>query len=375
MKKALLMAPMTSVHYKFNRANIQALKELGYEIHLLANFNNGEGAQKNNSEHAEEFKREGITVHSLPYKRRSVLGNLSLVKETRKILKAEKFDLIHTHTETGGLIMRLAKGASRNSTFVYTPHGMSFYKGSSLKSQLVYRPVERWIASGMQFNLAMNEEELQVFQKWNEKKARFVHGVGLNREKILSSANEELKDLELKSENNPFVILSVGELDENKNHAVVIRALSKLKGENFLYVICGIGPLKEELESLATELGIGKKVLLAGYRKDIPTVLNHSDLFVFPSHHEGLPVSVMEAMTVGLPVVCSRIRGNVDLIEDGVNGYLCSADDETAFLTAIKTLMKDAEKRKAFGETSRIKSENYGFENVVEELRKIYSEC
>jgi glycosyltransferase involved in cell wall biosynthesis len=110
----------------------------------------------------------------------------------------------------------------------------------------------------MNFNLAMNEEELQVFESWNKNKARFVHGVGLHRENVLKRIDEKQGDfsfLAFEGE-KPFVITSVGELDENKNHAVVIKALAKIKERNFRYVIAGVGDLKETLEKLIQELGL-----------------------------------------------------------------------------------------------------------------------
>ena len=97
---------------------------------------------------------------------------------------------------------------------------------------------------------------------------------------------------------------------------MVIKALEGLKDDNIFYVICGKGKLNERYKQFAEKLGVAEKVILAGYRDDISDIYKAADLFVFPSVREGLPVALMEAMASGIPVICSRIRGNTDLVED-----------------------------------------------------------
>ena len=109
-----------------------------------------------------------------------------------------------------------------------------------------------------------------------------------------------------------------------KNHEVVIRALSVLKKaaklEHLKYVICGQGSCEFELKRVASELGVEGYIRFLGYRTDVSEICNSADLFVFMSHQEGLPVALMEAMACGLPAICSNIRGNTDLIDDGITG-------------------------------------------------------
>ena len=109
------------------------------------------------------------------------------------------------------------------------------------------------------------------------------------------------------------VLLSVGEVNKNKNHRVVIEALPS----DCYYVICGRGPLMNELKALSEKLGVADRVILTGYRNDVIDFYNMADLFVFPSYREGLPVALIEAISSGLPVVASKIRGCSDLLEEG----------------------------------------------------------
>ena len=134
------------------------------------------------------------------------------------------------------------------------------------------------------------------------------------------------------------MVVSVGELNENKNHQVVIKALGKLKDSQIHYIICGKGNQLENLKELANKLGIVDNVHFLGYRMDILDICKQTDLFVFPSHREGLGVAPLEAMYCGLPLITSNIRGPVDFMMEGKTGYLCAPDDVNAFAKNIKKM-------------------------------------
>lgn len=135
---------------------------------------------------------------------------------------------------------------------------------------------------------------------------------------------------------NAKVILSVGEVNKNKNHKVGIEALAKLRDKNTYYVICGRGPLMENYKELAQSLGVGDRVVLTGYRTDVADFYKMADVFLFPSFREGLPVAVMEAMASGLPVIATRIRGSSDLLQQGA---LFKSGDEGTLYKLLKELI------------------------------------
>ncbi|KKB49569.1 hypothetical protein HMPREF1536_04634 [Parabacteroides gordonii MS-1 = DSM 23371] len=368
-----MLAPMGSVHRRFNKANIDALLALGYDVELCANFENGEGPEIHNQKYEGWCVANGIKTHSIPFARHSLTGSLKCLPQLKELLKREQYDIVHTHTETGGLLLKFAHSVKGKSRFFYTPHGMSFWKGSSLKSQLVYKPLERWICSGMDMNLGMNMEEVNNLERWNKRTATYVHGIGLNVVRMQSpvrSQEEVRKELCLRK-NDKFVV-SIGELDDNKNHITVIRALAKIGRKDFKYVVCGIGPNKDHLLSEAANLGLKNNVVLAGYRLDIPDILNAADIFVFPSFHEGMPVSALEAMACGLPIICSEIRGNVDIIKEGDNGYLFMPTDVDSLSQKLSSLMDDGQKREAMGKKNKNIVKAFSLEAVTEELKSIY---
>lgn len=373
--KALLLAAMGSVHRQHNKANIKALKEIGAIIYLAANFGTDTPREKNNTQFVAECKRDGINIIDIPFRRGGFITNIFQIPVLNKFLKREKFDIVHVHTETGGFMLRLSCliQSKCNTKFVYTPHGMSFWRGSSLKSQLVYRPLERWICSAMDMNLGMNMEEVENLKRWNKRTAHYVHGVGLNVARMQNPARsrEQMREEFGLTESDKF-IASIGELDDNKNHITVIKALATLGRKDFKYVVCGVGPNKDMLLAEAEHMGLKENVILAGYRSDIPDVLNAADIFVFPSFHEGMPVSALEAMACGLPIICSEIRGNVDIIREGDNGYLFQPSDVETLARKLEYLLDDAEKRKIMGLKNKENVKDFSLESVTEELKRIY---
>lgn len=160
----------------------------------------------------------------------------------------------------------------------------------------------------------------------------YIPGVGIDTNRFKKIIiNHIAKRAELGIPRNSLVILSVGELNKNKNHETIIRAIAKLKKTNIYYLICGQGPLKEYLKELIKKLGMEKQIYLMGYREDIIEFYKIADIFILPSFREGLSVALMEAMACGLPVICSGIRGNRDLIIDGKGGYLVNPNDVEGF--------------------------------------------
>lgn len=156
------------------------------------------------------------------------------------------------------------------------------------------------------------------------------------------------------------MILSVGEVNKNKNHKVGIEALAKLRDKNTYYVICGRGPLMKAHKELAQSLDVGDRVVLTGYRTDVADFYKMADVFLFPSFREGLPVAVMEAMASGLPVIATKIRGSSDLVQQG---DLFEPTDVEGIAKAIKTLRQN-----------NVKHETAVFDihKVMESMKAIY---
>jgi len=223
--------------------------------------------------------------------------------------------------------------------------------------------------------ITINKEDYVRAQKMGAKKVCYVSGVGLDLSKFeftFSEAERKAKRVELGVPEQAKLLVSVGELNRNKNHEVIIRALAKIGDPNIHYCIAGAGSLHDYLTALADELGIGTQVHLLGYRNDVAQIYKSADVCCFPSYREGLPVSVLEAIACGLPVVAADNRGTRDIICDETMRMLCPPGDADAFADAIQLMLKRLEQEEWPAGDFKRELEQFSEENVLIALREIY---
>ena len=169
---------------------------------------------------------------------------------------------------------------------------------------------------------------------------------------------------------NAFVLLSVGELNKNKNHRVVIEALHQLKNSNLYYVICGAGKLKEEYTHLIRKYGLEQQVLLVGFVNEVKDFYQMADAVINPSFREGLPAAVMEAMACKIPVLASHIRGHIDLLPQShllFNPY--NADEIARCLKDIMEHYPTQEIEQNFKQL-----DFFSFSSIVANMNTIYTQ-
>lgn len=319
----------------------------------------------------------GCKVHIIPFSRSPFSkSNLKAYKMLKHLVEAEHYDIVHTHTPNASMLARLAcrKLRKKGTRVFYTAHGFHFFKGAPFKNWLIYYPIEKLCARFTDVLITINTEDYALAQKkMHAKKICYVPGVGIDLSKIqnIECNREELR----KSMGVPedcIMLLSIGELNTNKNHQVAVKALAKLNNKNVHYAIAGIGDQKDNLLELAKNLGVDNQIHLLGYRTDALKLYRGADVFVFPSFREGLSVSMMEAMCCGLAVICSDIRGNRDLIKDDMGGYLCSTNELDSFVNAIKSLLNDEKLRKEMGNYNQIAIQKFSNKQVIPMMESIY---
>lgn len=354
MKKVLFVATVVKLHIMvFHIPYLEWFKKNGYEVHVAA---------RNDYDNKDECIIPFCDrFHDLPFERSPIRkNNLQVYKDLKNIIDTEQYEIIHCHTPMGGAIGRLAARSARKkgTKVIYTAHGFHFFKGAPLVNWLAYYPAERWLAKYTDVLITINTEDYEIAKKFKVNRIEYVPGVGIDTDKFKNiEVNRTEKRESLGVSEDDFMIISVGELNKNKNHQVIIRAIAKLRNEKIKYVLCGQGPLETELRELAKELDVENQVKFLGFRKDVPDLMKVADLFAFPSYREGLSLSLMEAMASGLPVVCSEIRGNTDLIEDGKGGYLVEPSDVEGFAKYIKELIEDSRLKSEFGDFNHKKIE------------------
>jgi len=201
----------------------------------------------------------------------------------------------------------------------------------------------------------------------------YTPGIGVDTQKFHVEVDRDAKRRDMGLPESAFVILSVGELNKNKNHQVVLKALAEFKRDEIYYVICGEGRERYNLQRLIRELNLDGRVKLLGYRSDIAEIYRVADIFIIPSKREGLPVAAIEALASGLPVISSNVRGNNDYSVEGITGFRCDPDDYNGYLEAIKTLYFDADLRCKIGNMNMKVAEQFDLETVLNKVRVIYS--
>ena len=374
VKKALLIASMASMLDNFNRDNINILLSLGYELTLASNFhtNQDSNSQGKTERFLRDMKEKGAKCVQIDFSRGiiDIKGQWKSYQQVKKLLK-QKFDLIHCHSPICAAITRLCarKYRKTGTRVVYTAHGFHFFKNAPMKNWLIYYPVEKMMSRFTDVLITINKEDFyRAKYKFHAKKTVYIPGVGIDSNRFQNlGISREQKRQELGLSKEDIFILSVGELNQNKNHEVVVRALAGLKGQNIVYMIAGEGNQKEHLNTLAEENGVSLRLL--GFREDICSLLEAADVFAFPSKREGLSVSVMEAMFMKKPVIASKIRGNTDLIKDGENGMLVHPNTVEAWEQGLHKIINTIGTYH-LGEKKRLKSLEK--KNINEKMMQIY---
>jgi len=262
---------------------------------------------------------------------------------------------------------------------LYTAHGFHFYKGIPLKNWLIYYTMEKIAAHWTDGLITMNEEDFDIAKKFKLRRKDavfYVHGVGIDIEKYFINDDEKRKKLreELGFSEDDILILTVAEINTNKNHKQIIDAIKILKDySNIYYLIVGTGEEEEKLKNYVLLNNLGNRIKFLGYRRDISEILNTIDIFALTSLREGLPRAIMEAIAACKPIIATNVRGNRDLVVDGVNGYLVPVNDIEATAKAIAKLASNKILRTKMGEEGKKIIRDYAIEKVLKEMDEVYS--
>ena len=370
MKKVLLTATVQSHICQFHKPLAEMLHQKGYEVHVAAKDNLAE--------------KQGLSldfadkVFDVPFSRSpKSKDNLAAYKALKKIIAENGYDVIHCNTPMGGIVTRLAaRRARRKGTkVIYTAHGFHFYNGAPKSHWLFYYPIEKMMAKYTDVLITINEEDYALARKkLKVPKICKMNGVGIPFERLETKACREDVRRELGLAEEDFVLLSVGELNKNKNNIVVLKAMAQLKNPHLKYVVLGNGPLREELEREIEALGLAAQVQFVGYTRDVGKYHKAADAFCFASLREGLGLAAIEAMHSGLPLITSNVHGINDYSKNGVTGFSVAPHSVEEFAKAIQTLMGDRGLCAEMGEHNKRASEIYSDVMAAEFLDKIYTE-
>jgi len=374
-KRVLMLATTAAMIEQFNKNNIALLNDMGFIVDMIGNFDKGNPIS---DERLNQFRkwiseRGGICYnYSATRNPLDVINNYKAYKKAVEVLTKNRYTFIHCHNPIGAVIGRLA-GHNTRTKVVYTAHGFHFYDGAPVLNWLLYYPVEKFLSRYTDTLITINREDYKrASEKFHAQRVRYIPGVGVDTNRFggTCSSNDVRKSLGIKCDD--IVLLSVGELNKNKNHGVVIKALSRLKKKNIYYIIVGKGKLEARLKQLAVEENVASRVKIVGFQDDIKAYYEAADIYVLPSIREGLNVSLMEAMACGLPCIVGDIRGNKDLIDVGEGGYLFDVTSVEDLAGKIKKLLN--ENRYYYGTYNLKKIQKFDVKVTMKTLKSTYLE-
>lgn len=321
-------------------------------------------------------KMPNVDIIDIPFTRSPfTLSNVKGYKKLKSYFKTHHYDFITCLQPVGGVMGRMIAKKFKIPC-LYTAHGFHFFKGNNKIKNLIFRTIEKHYAKYTDALVTINEEDYQSALKFKAKKVYKINGIGVDLKKY--KVNQNLDKAEFKKSlglgEKDFVITSIGELNENKNTLRLIEVMSKIENKNIKYLICGQGPLKEKYEQAIKTYNLQDRVKMLGFRTDIPDILTITDLYIMPSYREGLSKSMMEAMCYGLPVVASKIRGNVDLLGNNEGGILCNPNDNEAFKNAIEKIYNEPIYRKALSARNKDYIKSFDINVVLKQMEEIYKE-
>lgn len=370
MKKVLFVATVVKTHINvFHIPFLKMFHDAGWEVHVAAKNDFPEGEKC--------FIPYCDVYYDIPFDRSPLKkSNLRAYRMLKNIMKENQYDIVHCHTPVGGVLARLAGRNCKHTRMIYTAHGFHFYKGAPLINWLVYYPVERICAHYTDTLITINHEDYKRACKFhfrNHGNAEYVPGVGVNNSKFINiNVDKKKKRSEFKIPENAYVLLSVGELNKNKNHEIVIRSIAQIGNSQIHYIIAGAGNLKEYLLNLAQKLHINNQVHVLGFRNDVDSLYKISDIYIHPSLREGLPVALIEAMASGLPIISSNIRGSIDILNNDKYSYLISNKNINDLCENIIKILNNKAKAKSIIEGRKDNIAKYDMIHICGKMKEIY---
>lgn len=368
-KKVLFCATVVSHLTAFHLPYIRWFKEQGWEVHA---------ATHGESSVPDVDHQFNISIQRSPFK----LDNLRAYIELRKIIRENKYDIIHCHTPMGGVLTRLAacKARRHGTKVIYTAHGFHFFTGASLINWLIYYPIEKVLSRYTDCLITMNQEDYTraLRRHFKAKTVTYVHGVGIDFNKYKPVSLDEKCQLrsEYKIGQEEFVLIYAAELSKRKNQGLLLEVVQQLKEHipNLHLLLAGQGELEEHYKKMTFEMGLSDIVTFLGHRKDMDRIYALADIAVSSSTQEGLPVNIMEAIVSGLPVVATNVRGNRDLVEEGVHGFLVGLDDQNTFVKRVLELYSSPQLCEEISKRRDRLTEKYSISEVLNEVTPIYLE-
>ncbi len=340
----------------------------------------------------DKLQQQGYVIRPVQIDRKiALLGNLRSIVNLAKVMRSQKYDLVHVHTPIAAVLGRVAAKLAGIKRIVYTSHGLPFHDQSTPQEYFLYSNVEKFAGKLTDLIISQNYEDLKTASRLGiapqERLGYLGNGVDLDRfsrQSIDPQKQQELRQSLNIAEDTELLVGMVGRLTRKKGGEYLIEAAAKLITQfPKLQILIVGGELKTDPEPYyfqllekTKQLGIEDRVIFTGDRYEIPEILGLLDIFCLPTFtHEGLPRSIVEAMAMALPVVTTDIRGCREVVLPEKTGLIVPPQDSNSLADALAKLLASKEIRQEYGKAGRARIEAEFDENIVfERLRKFYQQ-
>jgi glycosyltransferase involved in cell wall biosynthesis len=306
-----------------------------------------------------QIRAEGFRVIPVPMARSlSPRAQLLAFRSLLAVLREERPDLVHAHMPISGLLARLAARLARVPRVAYTCHGYLFNQPGPWPRRAASLALE-WAGARLTDSyFTVSAEEARDARRLRICRRAVAVGNGRDPAAFRPDPAARLRlRAELGVPEARVVVVVVSRLVRIKGHPELVAAMREVPDAELWVVGERLASDRgEDLEPLFAASGLGARLRLLGYREDIPAILAASDIFALPSHFEGLPMSIIEAMLAGLPVVATDIRGPREQVVDGVTGLLVPPGQVTPLARALQCLADDAGQRATMGAAGRARA-------------------
>ena len=321
---------------------------------------------------APAFQEAGIPVFCLdqrqPY-------DLRILPKLRGLLRNRKVDVLHLHLPYSGILGRLTSQFAPVQAVVYTEHNVweRYHWLTAAMNRLTFRWNDAVIAVSEEV-----ERSIRAGYAVNGRPhlGTILNGVDRERLALLAQGSQTVRE-EFGIPPTHRLVAHVASFTPKKRHSDLLRAARLVLDQNpaVTFLLVGQGPLQEAIKAEAERLGVTNNVIFAGFRRDVPRLVAAADLFVLSSLYEGLPISLLEAMALGTPVVATRVGGIPEVITDGVEGCLVDPQQPEQMAQRVLGLLGDAERRQRFAENGLRKvRDQFDIRKMVANTENLYRE-
>lgn len=305
-------------------------------------------------------------------------------QQIREVLAQHDYNLVNVSTPVAAFVTRYALNDLRKQgklKVIYTAQGFHFYRGGERLKNAIFLGLERLAGRWTDYVVVVNREDEEAAKGYRivpPERVRYIPGTGLNRDRYSSDAIPDAEVMrvrqELRLSPETPLFLSVAEFIPRKHPEDILRAFARLARPEAHLAFAGDGQLEDEMQQLASDLGVQDRVHFLGFRRDVPALMRASVATLLASEQEGLPNCVMESLCLGIPVIGTEIRGTQDLLEGGC-GVLVKVGDVEGLARAMTWVLDCPEDARSMGERGRNRMTPYELQHILEQYEALYAEA